>query len=388
MQYQIGTKQRRITLGRTKAISEREARATARTLLAKIRLGGDPQADKLKVRAEAAITLGAVVKQFLERQEKKLRARSYVEQRRHLEVDWKGLHSHQINAVNRAIIAQELGKLIKTKGPSVADHARRALSTLFTWAWKEGLADGNPVGGTNRPIGPVERDRVLSNAELREIWNTCGDDDYGRMIKLLALTGQRRDEIASLRWSEIDLDEALIVLPKERTKNHRAHEVPLSDAALALLPPQWGDSDYVFGGRGGYRGFSTSKKRLDDRILKNRREEKPDAEPMPDWRVHDLRRTAATRMADLGVQPHIIEAVLNHISGHKAGVAGIYNRASYRKEKREALTLWAEHVLSVVTGTDPKVSSLDAERRKRARHERNQEAGRRVHLAGIVAASG
>ena len=213
--------------------------------------------------------------------------------------------------------------------------------------------DANPVAATNRPQEPVSRDRVLSDGELREIWNACQDDDYGRIVKLLLLTGQRRDEIAALEWSEIDLDAALITLPKERTKNKRAHDVPLSDLALSILPSPRHGRELVFGeGEGPFTGFSAAKRRLDERINAAR------AKPMPEWRLHDLRRTAATRLADLGVQPHIIEALLNHVSGHKAGVAGIYNRAAYAPEKRAALTLWAEHIPALVDGVDRKVVPL------------------------------
>jgi integrase len=162
---------------------------------------------------------------------------------------------------------------------------------------------------------------------------------YGRIVRLLMLTAQRRDEIGGLRWQEIesqdDVSKALIALPSERTKNSRQHDVPLSQAALDVLAEQHriAGRDLVFGeGEGGYSGWSRSKERLD-----------ADAKIKP-WTLHDLRRTAATRMADLGVQPHVIEAILNHVSGHKAGVAGIYNRSTYAAEKRAALDLWANHV--------------------------------------------
>jgi integrase len=149
------------------------------------------------------------------------------------------------------------------------------------------------------------------------------------------LTAQRRDEIANLRWSEIDYDKALITLPGERTKNGRAHDVPLSPLALEVLStqPRIIGREFVFAERGrGFSGWSRSKERLDNKIK---------IEP---WTLHDLRRTAATRMADIGIQPHVIEAALNHISGHKSGVAGIYNRSTYAPERRAALEQWANHI--------------------------------------------
>ena len=150
------------------------------------------------------------------------------------------------------------------------------------------------------------------------------DNDYGRIVRLLILTGCRRDEIGSLRWSEIDNESRLIALPGERTKNSRTHDVPLSKAAPEIIDsiPRRMNSDFVFGeGKGGFSGWSKAKAALDIQL------------GLKPWRLHDLRRTASTRMADAGVQI-VIEVVINHISGHKAGVAGVYNRSTYENEKR------------------------------------------------------
>jgi integrase len=170
---------------------------------------------------------------------------------------------------------------------------------------------------------------VLTPAELRKLWRGLGNDRFSDIVRLLALTGQRRDEIGALRWSEVDLDRKLIVLAPERTKNSRTHEVPLSRQALAILDRQSRRTEFVFSKA---MGWAKGKAALDERLR------------IAPWRLHDLRRTAATQMAELGVQPHIIEAVLNHVSGHKGGVAGIYNRAKYEPEMRSALQRWADHL--------------------------------------------
>ena len=354
VQYQIGPKQRRLSLGAVAAQKADKARKAAGTLLARVRLGEDPQADKLKARATAGVTLGSVIERFLERKEKTLRPRTLSELSRHLRVLWKPLHQLQIGSVDRSMIASRLVTLASENGAHSSDHARTSLSTLFTWAVKEGLVDSNPVAATNRPVEPVARDRVLTDGELHEIWTACRDDDYGRIVRLLILTGQRREEISALEWSEVDREKALLSLPASRTKNGRPHDVPLSDPALAVLPNPRADRELVFGeGAGPFTGFSKAKRKLDERIDSARKAVK--AKPMADWRLHDLRRTAATRMADLGVQPHVIEAVLNHVSGHRAGVAGIYNRAVYAAEKRAALVLWGEHVTGLVDGARGKV---------------------------------
>jgi integrase len=206
---------------------------------------------------------------------------------------------------------------------------------------KEGvvLPRGNPAASTNKRA-ERPRDRVLSDAELKLVWNAVPDDDYGSILKLLILTGARAEEISGLQWSEIDKD--AINLPGSRTKNKRAHTIPLSEPARAIIASiERGKRIHVFGrDDSGFYGWAKCKYRLDHKL----------GDAAAPWRVHDLRRTAVTHMAELGVQPHIIEAVINHVSGHKAGVAGVYNHAAYRQEKREALILWAEHVTALVEG--------------------------------------
>lgn len=290
-----------------------------------------------------AETFEAVASQFLERQKKRLRPRSYPDVERHLLVHSKALHRLLLAKISKRDIASCLTAVEKNSGAVTHNRVRTSLSTLFAWAMSKGLVESNPVIGTERNK-EHSRDRVLEPAELRAIWSALPDDDFGDILKLLALTGQRAGEIAALRWSEVQDDQ--IVLPGERTKNHRPHIVPLSTAAqeiLAALPRRTG-RDLVFGsGKGPFSGWSSCKNRLDARIAEA-------GKPLAHWTPHDLRRTAATGMAKLGVLPHVIEAVLNHVSGHKAGVAGIYNRATYDKEKRDALNVWADHVMAIVEG--------------------------------------
>jgi integrase len=177
------------------------------------------------------------------------------------------------------------------------------------------------------------------------------ENDYGRIIRLLLLTGCRRDEIGGLRWSEVDLKARTIKLPGVRTKNGRPHVIPLSEPAMAILGGliHRANRDLIFGlGAGGFSGWSKSKAQFDKA-----------AKLKEAWTLHDLRRTAATRMADIGVQPHVIEALLNHISGHKAGVAGTYNLSTYAAEKKAALDLWASHLqVAVARATGANVTAL------------------------------
>ena len=367
-QYKLGPKHRRITLGSLHAITPLKARERAGELHAMVRLGRDPAGEKAEARTRAAETFEASLRPFLFRQKARLKHRSYLETERYLLSVFKPLHGLSLAKIERRTVASRLAEIAASSGPVAADRARAALSAFFTWAMREGLADGNPVIGTNRASGGGARDRALSDAELREIWNALQDDQYGRIGRLLILTGQRREEIGGLQEAEVDFDGGLLKLPAERTKNNRAHDVPLSARARAILQeqPRRAGRDLIFGeGEGAFQGWGRAKRALDGRILAARRATAKEAgtdlrkvKPMPAWRLHDLRRTVATRMADLGVQPHVIEAVLNHISGHKAGVAGVYNRSTYIAEKAAALVLWAEHVTALVQGRTSNIVSL------------------------------
>jgi integrase len=351
-QYKLGSKQRRIVLGKATALPADKARDLAADHHAAVHLGRDPAGERAAARASAAETFETAVRLFLEHQKARLRPRSYPDVERHLLVHAKALHGLQLAKVARRDIASCITTVAQNRGAVTGNRVRTSLSSLFAWAMQQGLVDGNPVIGTARNQ-ERPRDRVLEPAELRLIWNALGADDFGNIIKLLALTGQRASEIAGLCWSEVRDD--LIVLSGERTKNHRPHTVPLSGAARAILDAQTRRPrrDLVFGnGEGPFSGWSNCKERLDERIAEAA------GKPLPHWTPHDLRRTAATRMADIGIQPHIIEAVLNHVSGHKGGVAGIYNRSTYDPEKRAALNLWAEQLLAWVEGRESNVTPL------------------------------
>jgi integrase len=350
--YRIGSTYRRMLLGPATSGTAPEARKTAERLAHKVGLGEDPAMAKATARAEAQHTVGSLIEKFLNVRKPDMKPRYYVEVERHLSKDAKCLHRFPVKVVAQSDIATLLNEVATDKRGPTANRVRASLSMFFSWVLREGtrLPEGNPVTHTNkRP--EVSRDRVLTAAELKRIWGVCGDDDYGSIIKLLMLTGQRRDEIGGLRREEIKGEQ--IELPKGRTKNRREHIVPLSDPAKAILDRFFrGEREYLFGRDGtGFSGWSKSKDRLDGKLRESGK--------FADWHLHDLRRTISTAMhEELGIAPHIVEAVLNHISGHKAGVAGVYNRAKYPKEKREALNLWAEHLMAIVEGRDAKVVPL------------------------------
>lgn len=349
-QYRVGTKQRRITIGSTDKVDLDEARRRAKTALGKVALGADPQSEKVEARAKASVTVGVVAERYLtEYAARRLKPRSLLEVERHLRQHWQPLGERPVASVKRADVAARLGQIAKANGPFAANRARAALSAMFSWCIGEGLAELNPVVGTHRATEEVSRDRVLTDAELGAIWREVGQGDYATIVRLLMLTGCRRDEVGSMSWSEHE--PGLWTIPRERSKNGLLHEVPLSSAAEKLIEAlhHREGRDLVFGSRDGpFSGWSKAKAELDARMLAAAKEKLSSESKLVPWRLHDIRRTVATRMAELGVLPHVVEAVLNHISGHKAGVAGVYNRATYATEKRAALNLWAAHIEKLV----------------------------------------
>ena len=353
IQYAIAGRTRRVVLGLASALDPGKARSTAKDLLAQVRLGKDPASEKALARAAAGETFGALLGRFLDHQKTRIRPRSYTETARHLQINAKPLHGLPIIAVTRRTIAEQLAKIQEAIGAVTRNRVRSSLSAYFTWLAREGYVDGSPVSFTVQAEEKA-RQRLLSDQEIRIIWLALDDgtpDQFGAIIKLLLLTGARRTEIGSLRWDEVDLDAAIITMPPERTKNGREHIILLSEPALKIVrelsrramadgTPQ----KRVFGNGNGFQNWSRAKADLDARVHKA-------GHSLEHWTLHDLRRSVSTALHDrLGVLLHIVEALLGHAGGHKAGVAGTYNRAEYFEERRRALERWGAHLMSVVTG--------------------------------------
>jgi len=353
VQYRIGKKQRRITIGSVEAIDPDQARSQAKTTIAKVQLGGDPQTDKHSVRAKAKETLLVVIGTYLSTYSAaNLKPNTLKEVRRSLMAHWKPLHEVQVHTLTRGMIASRLGEIAIHNGPFASNRSRAYLSAMLNWAVTQGLLESNPAHGTGKIAKEVARERVLSDDELALVLKHAGSGDYGAIIRLLILTGQRREEVAAMEWGEIDFSRAIWSIPGSRTKNKLPHDVPLSAEVIAILQSviRREQRPWVFGsGDGPFSGWSKSKAALDARINNDLNSRLSQVKTAQSWRVHDLRRTVTTRMGDLGVLPHVVEATLNHISGHKAGVAGVYNRSVYSKEKHSALEVWGKHVSSLIT---------------------------------------
>jgi integrase len=330
-------------------------RKRALEILSRARIGQDVAGQKRAAAGKHTVALREAISRYLDEREPKLRPRYYAEIKRHLERDWKPLHRQAVDAVTRQAVVSVVNDIAAGQGDVAADRARTALSGFYGWAIdRGGFCEVNPTLNISPRAQNVARNRVLTEAELMEIWQACGDNDYGRIVRLLILTGQRRREISDLAWPEINREKRQLELPAERVKNGRAHLVPLSDQALAILAAveRRDGREFVFGrGTGGFSGYSKAKAELDARIA-TARKSAGIKKPMPPWVLHDLRRSFVTHINEHKIaSPHVVEALVNHISGHLAGVAGVYNKALYIEERRKAVDLWGKHVAAMLGGS-------------------------------------
>jgi integrase len=257
--------------------------------------------------------------------------------------------------IKRKEIARLFARYVEAGVVGKANHVLSAIQGIFSWAMRSGRLEGaNPAQGIKREPLP-SRERFLSYEELRLVWQACeGLQEYTKIVRLMILTGNRRIEIGGLRWTEVNLEKRQIELPGSRTKNRRPHIIPLSDLAMSLLPDPREGYPHVFGrvrDKKGFDGYSKCKKMLNAKIG-----------GMAHWRLHDLRRTFITHVVERGIaQPHIAEACVNHVSGHKGGVAGVYNRATYADAKRETMEAWSAEVESIVGGRTLAARGMDTQ---------------------------
>ena len=270
------------------------------------------------------------------------------------EISGDDIHAIVDEARERGVPGLERRRLRRpasAKGPSEAQARamHSALSKMFAWLVGRRRIATSPVVGVAKPSILQSRDRVLTGDELVKFWRAASAErtEFAAVLKLLLLTGQRLGEVRGMRRAELAGD--LWTIPGERTKNRRVHVValpPMAREIVASVDGTAGEVIFTTDGSHPVAIGSKIKRRLDAGMA------------IAPWRLHDLRRTCATGMAEIGVAPHIVEAVLNHVSGAKAGVAGTYNRAQYAKEKKVALERWAAHVDGLVSGRAAKVVPL------------------------------
>jgi integrase len=349
VQYRIGSKQRRESLGDIRKTDLEQARKNARIRFAQVELGIDPRAERDKLEASQkadGLTFRVLADDYLAARQALQATSTHNAAKRYFEQHWAPLHRRPVHTIDRATVASMLRDITRDHGRTSAARARGNLSALFAWAMREGVMASNPVVGTNDPEEGIEpRDRVLAPGELKAIWNQCLDDDFGRIVRLLLLTACRREEIGGLHWSEVDLETGRMLLPKERTKNRRPLALTLPETARSILraAPRRAGRDLVFGGgRAGFSAWSYCTLLFNARVTAANGDH-----ALAPWRIHDLRRTVRTGLGKLGIKPHVAEMVLNH-TGHKAGIGGVYDHYDYEPEIAEALAKWEAHLLAIV----------------------------------------
>jgi integrase len=340
---------RKLTLGSYPALGLKDARELGAKALRAVAEGRDPGREKILARAAKADSVDRIVEEFLERHVRRSnrpRTAQGTERllRQHVLPRWRGRMVHEIT---RRDVLKILDHVVDGGAPIAANRTFAAVRKFFNWCVARDILAASPCAGVKPPTSERARDRVLSDDELRLVW-TAADKlggTFGPLVKLLALTGQRRDEVARMRWDELDLDTRLWTLPRARTKNNQPHEVPLSKAALTVLQnvPRIAGSPFVLAANGGaspVSGYSKGKHRIDALLPAD----------LPPWRLHDLRRTCASGLARLRINLPVIEKVLNHTSGSFAGIVGVYQKHSFADEKRHALEAWGRHIISLVRG--------------------------------------
>lgn len=358
--YRFKGRLRMFTMGRCPPLKPAQARREAQAALDRVHAGADPAEEKRArrdTRTPAFDTFGAVAGDYLERHVRaNNRPSTFAEAKRDLERDalrkWRG---RPIASISRRDVIDLVDGIVERGAGVQANRTLTRLRALFDWAVEKERLAASPADRMKLPTQEQERDRVLTDDELRWFWHGCDEigPPFGPLFKLLLLTAQRRDEIAGMTWAEVDVDKGVWTIPRHRAKNDREHEVQLSEAAVAVLLSLKALRNvdriglvFTTTGRTQVSGFSKSKRRLDAEMLSAMRAERGmrKGEAIPDWTLHDLRRTAATGMARLNIPPHVVDKVLNHTGGTIRGVAAIYNRFAYLDERRAALEVWGRYV--------------------------------------------
>jgi len=362
-QYRLGgrgAKVRRYTIGKLGPFTPDTARSEAERLAVLVAQGIDPQRQKVESRRQAvALAFSRYVDRF---------------ERDRLKIDWPAsagevramldryavpvLKDTPLPAITRADIRDVLAPV--RQRPATSAKLFAVLRHMFRWAVNEGDLAHSPLEGMVPPKSAASRDRTLEDWEIVRIWRGTLALGYpfGPVVRLLLLNGNRREEVAALSWNELRRDEASWLLPSERAKNGHSTTVFLSTLSVAeidALAARQGKADkwprrglvFTTTGKTYVSGYSRAKKRLDAAIAKLA----PD-DPMEPWRLHDLRRTLATGMQRLGVRFEVTEAILNHVTGARSGVAGVYQRHNWAPEKEAALQAWSDHVERLLLGAN------------------------------------
>src|ERR1700720_2843723 len=334
-----GSQLRKYTIGPFGRVTLHQARVSAQKVFAARLEGRDLAAEKRAARRRMTVDrvedlLEAYITQHVS-QNRSARATS---QMLHRElVSWSGRTIHEISKRD----VMDIVSAVEQRGaPVAANKVLKAIKTFLRWCVGRAVLDRSPADDIPMPTKEVARDRVLSDDELARVILSARQigGPYGGIVELLALTGQRREEVARCVWEEIDLHNRIWTLPNLRTKNAKPHIVHLSDLAIAVLGKAKKQGKFVFSAAGThpFQGFSNAKRELDA------------ISGVTGWRLHDLRRTCVSGVAGLGVAPHVADKILNHQSGTISGVAAVYQRHQFLAERKEAIEKWGAHIAHIL----------------------------------------
>ncbi len=361
LRYRFAGKPAKLTLGRWPVMGLAAARTAAAEAVEKVERGENPTIEKKATKAariEAQLDerdlFKNVVELFLKRHASRNRRADDVAAffRREVLDAWG---ERKIHTITKRDVIDVLDGIVDRGSPVSANRLRAHLNTLFNWAKGRDIVQANPLDGIKPPAPEKPRDRVLTDDEIRLFWRGCDrlGQPFGQLFKVMLLTGQRRGEVGGMTEGEIK--GAVWTIPAARSKNGDEHSLTLPEAArdvLANVERIKGKAGYAFTTTGDspVSGFTRATTRLRQKMTEIAAEDAGEPVEVAPFTLHDLRRTAATGMARLGFPPHVVEVVLNHRSGTRRGVAGVYNRFDYADEKRDALEAWARHVLALVEG--------------------------------------
>ena len=331
-----GSKLRKYTIGPYGRVTLHQARVAAQKVFAAKLEGRDPAAEKREAkRRMVADRVEDLLEIYIAQRLSQNRSGGEIARllRREIGKTWNGRSIHEIS--KREVV--EVVTAIEQRGaPIAANKTLKTIKTFLLWCVGRAVLDQSPAEGVPLPSKEVARDRVLDDQELAQVILAARQigGPYGGIVELLALTGQRREEVAQLNWQELDVKQRIWTIPKSRTKNGKAHVVHLSDQALAVLKhvDQQGPLVFSLLGTKPFQEFSRAKSLLDQ------------ISGVSAWRLHDLRRTCVSGMARLGVAPHVADKILNHQAGTISGVAAVYQRHEFLAEREKALDIWGAHV--------------------------------------------
>jgi integrase len=336
----VGSRLRKYTIGPYGRVTLHQARVAAQKVFAAKLEGRDPAAEKREAKRRiVADRVDDLLEAFIAQRLSQNRSAAEISRllRREVGMPWAGRSIHEIG---KRDVVEVISAIEQRGAPAAANKTLKAIKTFLRWCVGRAVLDQSPAESVPLPSKEVARDRVLDDNELANVILAARKigGPYGGIVELLALTGQRREEVARLQWEELDLAQRAWTLPKSRTKNAKAHVVHLSEQSIAVLARADRPGPYVFSllGTKPFQEFSRAKRRLDQ------------LSGVTGWRLHDLRRTCVSGIARLGVAPHVADKILNHQAGTISGVAAVYQRHEFLLERKEALDRWGAHVAQIV----------------------------------------